>query len=177
MDMKKNNSGGLLALILIGLTIIVFGLSLLVLFSTNSTGKSNPYAIPIVLVYFVAIFIVIKKFNNRERDIEAQEKKKFSEGKQDSDSTSAGNAPVRSSGKKAEDSEKIINMFCPNCGAPLTIGSKIICDYCHTQFTSLKALSRIQNNRNVIPPEEYNPLRYYEENDTGYHIKNGENKK
>ena len=61
-----------------------------------------------------------------------------------------------------------VSTKCPNCGAPLRISDKTHCPYCRSEILN-NNVERFQDPKHdPIPPEEYNPHRYYDENLTGY---------
>ena len=57
---------------------------------------------------------------------------------------------------------------CPNCGAPIKIADATVCPYCRTELTNTNLPKDPDSKKKPIPPEQYNPNRYYEENNTGY---------
>lgn len=63
-----------------------------------------------------------------------------------------------------------VNILCPNCGAPLSLSDKVTCPYCHTEITNRSAVKRQAKLQDVVmsEDEDFNPMRYYEENITGY---------
>lgn len=67
-----------------------------------------------------------------------------------------------------------VSTTCPNCGAPLKISDIAVCPYCRTELANNNIDPKfLKEKKKVIPPEQYNPRRYYEENNTGYdNIKN-----
>ena len=63
---------------------------------------------------------------------------------------------------------KPVSINCPNCGAPVTLSDKAVCPYCRSEVKNLNARPADPSERKKIEPKDYNPRRYYEENETGY---------
>ena len=62
-----------------------------------------------------------------------------------------------------------VSTTCPNCGAPLRISDIAECPYCRTELTNSNVDPKfIYDKKKPIPPENYNPRRYYDEHNTGY---------
>lgn len=168
------------------LTVFVMMISVISMFSlpvfartkVRVSGGSNPFVFVILPIFFVAVFLLKSFLHKREGkgDLNSaikKHKKLLDQHPEEYDSglTLAENEFVHNFQKELEDSKpKIIGAHCPNCGAPLMIGDKVECEYCHSQIMNANASSKNRNGRQIIPPGEYNPIRYYEENRTGYKI-------
>lgn len=61
-----------------------------------------------------------------------------------------------------------VSTHCPNCGAPVTIRDRAVCPYCQSDIINNSVEYQESHKRKPIPPTEYNPTRYYDENLTGY---------
>ncbi len=175
MKKKKKFSKEMWVFLAIAVMIPFFSLFMISVFSSKTSGKANPFLFPVILLFFVIVTIIRKKLEKKVMGVESKENGKHAKHFLEdlfSGMTSEENAFIHSCQKRQEDSAaRIISANCPNCGAPIKIGDQVECEYCHSQIMNLNNFSANGNGRRTISPEEYNPIRYYEENDTGYHIR------
>ena len=180
------------AIILTGALISVFSAAPVTAYAAyhSSTSVRNPSIRSIfisllsVVIVLILVFVKNKKnggasgssgiFKNRSNDF-------FSLNNSFGSGLNGGNDFIDD--RLNEDENLMVQMFqaeikkkkpdpmsikCPNCGAPLQISDKTHCPYCRTEILNNNVERSKDPRHDPIPPEEYNPHRYYDENLTGY---------
>lgn len=161
-----------------------FAVSMIMCMSTNVSAISDgDYGIPVrtyVLIYSLPILIgivilfVMYKLHKSGYDV-------FRTGQNDKFNTLfRENHPEGLSTDEQVMLEKLkadlkskkpdpVMIKCPNCGASLSISDKVTCPYCHSEITNRTVVNaEVKRHEVVMTDENINPMRYYEENVTGY---------